>query len=94
MNWLEIIEFRTADCNRELLKSRLQKLIHDVQREVDKKQIKVYSRFMENSDFSIHLLHNTPKIESIGSPLGLHVASSLKQFGLVNHEVWIEQIGV
>jgi nucleoside-diphosphate-sugar epimerase len=30
------------------------------------------------------------KEENSGSPLGLRLASALKEFGLVNHSIWIE----
>ena len=91
MKWLEIIELRSVDSNRELLKSQLQKLINEVEKEAKKQAIKVYSRVMIDTDFSIHLFHDSKKIENSGSPLGLHLASALKKFGLVNHSVWVER---
>jgi hypothetical protein len=45
---------------------------------------------MIESDFSIHLFHDSRQIEVNGSSLGLQLVSSLKAFGLVNHSVWIE----
>ena len=39
MKWLEIIELRSVDSNRELLESQLQKLIHDVDKETKKQAI-------------------------------------------------------
>jgi len=30
------------------------------------------------------------KVENNGSRLGLRLASALKEFGLVNHSVWVE----
>ena len=94
MNWLEVIELRTAECNRELLEAQLQKLIQEVVRETGDRRIKVYRQVTLNTDFSIHLYHVSKNVESSGSPLGLGLASSLKEFGLVNHSVWIDQTGV
>ena len=90
MKWLEIIELRSAGSNRKMLESQLQNFINEVNREAKQQAIKVYSRVIVDTDFSIHLYHNTDKIEKNGSPLGVRLASALKEFGLVNHSVWIE----
>jgi hypothetical protein len=91
MKWLEIIELRSVDSNRELLESQLQKLINEVDRETKKQAIKAYSRVMIDTDFSIHLFHDSKKVENSGSPLGLNLVTALKEFGLVNHSIWIEK---
>lgn len=93
MKWLEIIELRSVNSNRELLKSQLRNLINEAEQEAKKQAIKVYSRVMVDTDFSIHLFHNSKKATSDGSPLGMHLASVLKEFGLINHSVWIETYG-
>ena len=90
MKWLEIIELRSVESNRELLESQLQKLINEVDRETKKQAIKVYSRVIVDTDFRIHLFHNSNKIDNSGSPLVLRLASALKEFGLVNHSIWVE----
>ena len=90
MKWLEIIELRSVGSNRELLKSQLQSLINEVNQEVKKQAIKVYSHVTVETDFSVHLLHDSKQAEIGGSPLGLRLATALKEFGLVNHSVWIE----
>ena len=93
MKWLEIIELRSVDSNRESLESQLKKLINEVDKEIKKQTIKTYNRVMIDTDFSIHLLHESKKVDKGGSSLGLHLASALKEFGLVNHSVWIETHG-
>ena len=90
MNWLEIIELRSVGTNRELLQSQLQQLIDDVEMEAPKRFIKAYNHITIDADFSIHLLHESDKAENEGSPLGLRLVDALKEFGLVNHGVWIE----
>ncbi len=90
MKWLETIELRSVDCNRELLELQLQELTNEVDKEAKKQAIKVYSRVMIDTDFSIHLLHDSKKVENSGSQLGLLLSSALKEFGLVNHGIWIE----
>jgi hypothetical protein len=91
MKWLEIIELRTVNRNQDLLKSQLRNLINKTEQEAKKQTIKVYSRVMVDTDFSIHLFHDLKKVENSGSPLGLRLASALKEFGLVNHSVWVER---
>ena len=92
VKWLEIIELRSVDSNLELLESQLQKLINEVDREKQKQTMKYYRRVMINTDFSIHLFHDSNKVENSGSQLGLRLASSLKEWGSVNHYVWIEAL--
>jgi chlorite dismutase len=90
MKWLEIIEFRSVGGNRELLESHLQELIQQVDKETQRQTIKTYRRVMLDTDLSIHLFHDSKNMEQGGSPLGLRLASSFKEFGLVNHSVWTE----
>jgi len=93
MKWLETIELRSIEGNRKTLESQLLKLINEVNRELKKEAIKVYTRVTINTDFCIHLFHDSKKAEDSGSQLGLHLASTLKALGLVNHSVWIEMNG-
>ena len=90
MKWLEMIELRSVECHRELLESQLQQLMHDMNKETDAQAIKIYRRIMLETDLSIHLFHNSKNVERNGSSLGLRLASSLKEFGVVNHSVWTE----
>jgi hypothetical protein len=90
MEWLEIIELRTGGSNRDLLESRLQELISEMEMEEEQQAIKSYFHGIISTDLSVHLFHESEKVERGGSWLGLHLASALKEFGLVNHSVWIE----
>ena len=60
--------------------------------EKQKQTMKYYRRVMINTDFSIHLFHDSNIVENSGSQLGLRLASSLKEWGSVNHYVWIEAL--
>jgi hypothetical protein len=92
MKWLEIIELRSVDSNRELLKRQLKALIDEAHKKAEQQAIKVYNHVAIDTDFSIHLLYNSVKADINGSPLGLQLVSTLKKFGLVNHSVWIEKL--
>lgn len=91
MKWLEIIELRSTDRNRGVLESQLQKLTNEVNNERERRAIKVYSRIAIESDFSIHLFHESKEADINGSSLGLHLVSTLKELGLINHSVWTEE---
>ena len=90
MKWLEIIQLRTTKRTMEKLKSHLEALIKEVEEETQKGDVKVYSHMTINTDFSVHLFHDSNKVEANGSQLGLYLASELKEFGLINHSIWIE----
>lgn len=90
MKCLEIIELRTAESNRKILDIHMQKLIDDVVKEMSRDSIKAYFRVMLATDYSIHLFHDLVEGDKNGSKLGLHLVSTLKEFGLVNHSVWTE----
>jgi hypothetical protein len=93
MKWLEIIELRSAGGNSKLLASQMQKLVNEVNERTENYAVRAFCRLMIDTDFSIHLFHDSKKVEKSGSPLGLRLASALKEFGLVNHSIWIEMNG-
>lgn len=90
MKCLEIIELRAAGNKRDLLASQLQTIISLLEKGSSMQHIKIYNRVLVDSDYSIMLFHDTMKTGTEGSRLGLHLASALKAFGLVNHSIWNE----
>ena len=87
---LEIIELQITGKDSEKVKACLKQLFKQVQKDKDI-MIKVYSKLNLDNDFSIHLFDNTNTLEQHGSALGQHLVSVLKEFGLVNHSMWIEK---
>ena len=94
MNCLEIIELRAAGNKRDLLASQLQTIISLLEKGSSKQKIKIYTRVLVDSDFSILLYHDTMETGTEGSRLGLQLASALKSFGLVHHSIWNELDGL
>jgi len=90
MKWLEIIELRSVDHNRDLLLSQLHELSNEMDEETGKQMVTTYGCVKFGSDFSIHLVHHSEEVEYGGSSLGIRLASALKEFGLVNHSIWVE----
>ena len=68
----------------------LNNLINEAAREGKIQATVVYKHVMINNGFSIHLNHDTKKVDNGGSQLGLSIAASLKEYGLVNHSIWVE----
>jgi len=90
MKWIEVIQLRSVESNRELLKSNLQRLIDEVDQGRKKQEIRAYNRVFIDTDCSVHLYHDSKKVKQGGSELGLRIVNALKEFGLVNHNIWIE----
>ena len=90
MKWIEMIQLRSAGSNREILKSELQRLIDEFNSKRKKQTIMAFSRVAIDTDFSIHIFHDSKKVDNGGSGLGLRLAAALKEFGLVNHSIWME----
>jgi hypothetical protein len=86
--WLEIIEIRTGGNDSEKLERVLETLVESFNDSNDQGKIKIYRRYAIHSDYSIHLLHKSNKPGTTGSELGQHLVASLKEFGLLNHQVW------
>jgi hypothetical protein len=41
---------------------------------------------------ALHLYWETEQPEKNGSALGLHLSQALKEFGLIDHSIWIEEV--
>ena len=89
MKWIEIIVLRSVNTNRKLLLSELKQLIAQTDKENGRPEIIVYNRVLIDTDFSIQIIHDSVNVENSGSQLGLCLVAALKEFGLVNHSIWI-----
>lgn len=88
MTWLEIIEIRSSGSNLDLLELQLQDLIKEFNRDT---KVKLYKHIELETDLSIHFLHYSKKSYSKCRPISAQLIQSIKEFGIVNHTVWIEQ---
>jgi len=89
MKLLEIIELRITVKDYEIIESYLKQLKHDM---ADKnlQNMKIFSKLNLNTDFSIHIAHESTDVKSGGSELGQHLVFALKEFGLISHSIWVE----
>ena len=88
MKWLEIIELRTSGIIKNNLLKRLTYLIEEVNSQRDKHEIKIYYHINIENDYSIHIVHETDELSNQGSDFGIFLASTLKIYGLINHNIW------
>jgi hypothetical protein len=51
----------------------------------------IYSHLQLRGDLSLHLAWETDAALLQGSPLGLRLSQALKDYGLINHNVWKEE---
>ena len=93
MGWIEIIELRSSGNHRQKLESEMQELIAEVEEKVGAESITAYRRDSVGTDFSVPLVHDASDVEESGSSLGLHLAATLREFGLVSHTVWVQMKG-
>lgn len=91
MRWVDIIILRSPEANLEILNNEfLFSIIGDRQTE-GLKESKIYRRHAMETDLSVHLVWDSENVDQKGNPLSRHLIQFLKQYGLVNHSVWVEQ---
>jgi hypothetical protein len=92
MNWIEIVTLRSSNGNvQEELIRELMKPVATGDESKGLIAMKIYLNARINGDVSIHLQWRSIKIEQQGSSIGLRLAETLKEFGLVNHSAWVEK---
>ncbi len=88
MKWLEIIELRAVHIDQNLLNQQIASLLDELKNE---NAINIYVNIRVETDWSIHVQHESKKFEEQGSEVGKRLKAMLKEFGLVNHSIWVEQ---
>lgn len=91
MKWIEIITIRMGRGDLESIDSELLLSMADNYLSDSIKKIKIYRHVNMETDLSVHLFWNSGKADSGRSPLAQHLIQFLKEFGLVNHSVWLEE---
>ncbi len=91
MSWVEIITLRS---NGNAQESLIQELLNPGAKADGGDgliAISVYRNAWLSTDLSIHLRWRSIKAEPKGSPMGLRLSETLREFGLVNHSIWVEE---
>ncbi len=89
MEWLEIIKLRSAGGGEGLL----EEVLHSVAKvgQSGLLEMKTYRDAGLETDLSVHLHWRSERPEQNGSTLGLRLVQAFKEFGLIDHAVWIEE---
>ena len=87
MIWMEFIKVQAAHSK---VAAMLQNFVGDCKKCHGLLDAKVFVHAMVK-DCSLCLLWKTNKFEPEGSRVGLHLADTLKKYGLVDHSVWVEK---
>ena len=91
MRWIDIITLRSSTTSLESLNNEVLLSIINNMPERSLKGSKIYRRYAMDSDLSIHLFWDSENIEQKENILVQHLIQFLKQYGLVNHSIWVEQ---
>jgi hypothetical protein len=89
LKWLEIIDLRANTSNRGHVLSELTRMIKEFESPANKPRFCLYRHAYIETDFSIHLIHDSESISVRGGPIGHHVASVLKEFGIIHRTIWV-----
>jgi len=89
MKWLEVIKLRSAGKDSRLLEELL--LSIDRFNQSGLVEMKTFQHAALESDWSIHLHWESERPQQNGSALGLRLAQAFKEFGLVDHSIWMEE---
>jgi hypothetical protein len=90
MRWLEIIKLRSAG-NHTGLPEGLFPEIANSHKNIELAEMRIYRHADLETDFSLHLYWESEQPEQTGSTLGIRLAHALKEFGLIDHSIWIEK---
>jgi len=91
MDYLEIIELRSSNKDYEILSRKLTGFTDDLNKEHENYRVQLYRHLTVKTDWSFHVHYHSRNHTASPSPVGLRIASALKEFGLVHHSVWWEE---
>jgi hypothetical protein len=87
MKWMEFIKIQTSSSD---VSAKMPTLIEPYKARQGLLEIKVF-RHASVDDCSLCLRWDTDSPEPRGSSVGFMLCNTLKQYGLVDHAVWIEK---
>jgi hypothetical protein len=90
MKWVEIIKLRSAGKAPEPLKAFLSTIARNGHSGLT--EMRIYRHAVWESDWSLHLHWESEEPKKDGSALGIRVSQALKEFGLIDHSTWIEEV--
>ena len=89
MRWVEVIKLRSAGIGPGLREELLLPTAKPGQN--GPVEMKAYRHAALDTDWSVHLHWESERPEQNGSAFGIRLAQAMKEYGLVDHSVWIEE---
>lgn len=90
MKSIEIIEIRLTQDLNEVLEKEIGNVIEEVMKKESQYTLKLYNKMKLRSDYMIIIFHTQKLPSNKKSELGQQLRASLKDFGMINHNVWTE----
>jgi hypothetical protein len=90
MKWIEIIKLRSVGKVPEPLKAFLSTIAKNGQNGLT--EMRIYHHAAWETDWALHLHWESEKPLKDGSILGIRLSQGLKDFGPIDHSVWIEEV--
>ena len=92
MKTVEIITVRMDPQREEPLLRDLRAALAAKSPSDDRVNVELYRRAMVQTDLSIHLRSDSPRMDVLPSVLGRRLAYALRDFGPINHSAWYEEV--
>ncbi len=89
VKWLEVIKLRSAG-NLEKLLEVLRATARSAQ-SPGLIEMKTYRHTALETDLMVHLFWESDRPGQKGSPLGHQLSRVMREFGLIDHSLWIEE---
>lgn len=90
MKSIEIIEIRLSQNLNNVLENEIGNVIEEVMENEPGYTLKLYNKLQLKSDYMIIIYHTQKLTNHKGSELGQRLKVALKNFGMINHNVWRE----
>ena len=91
MKWLEIIHIRTSEKKSERLVEELTKITSKLSEAEDEANVVLFRNSQLPTDFSLHLIHQSGPVRRTKSNIGQVLSAMAREYGLVNHTVWVTE---
>jgi hypothetical protein len=90
-HWVEIINLRAAGGTESVVTAGFLFSLVEGAEAKGLLAVKILTRPVVPTDFSLHLEWEVKRLPSGGSPLGMRFTGILRDYGLINHTVWKEE---
>ena len=91
MKTLEIIHLRLAGESPQTLVEAIRKSVGS---EPDPVAVRIYRHARLETDLAVHLHRDVAERNDGASDVGIRLAALLREYGMVEHSVWVEACGV